>query len=53
MITVQQAIEELQKIENKSLPLYLETELVSKFYVASSIVERKNFVEICTNFEEK
>lgn len=50
-MTVQDMINELQEIEDKSIPVYLETEDFCTYYKPTSIQERRRFVEICTCFE--
>lgn len=50
-MTVQDMINKLQEIEDKSMPVYLETENVRTCYKPTSIQERRYFVEICTCFE--
>lgn len=50
-MTVQDMINKLQEIEDKSMPVYLETEDFCTYYKPTSIQERRHFVEICTCFE--
>lgn len=50
-MTVQQIIDELQKISNKPMPVFIETENIKDYVSAASIQERRHFVEICTCFE--
>lgn len=50
-MTVQQIIDELQKIPDKSMPVLIETEDARDNFSVTSIQERKYFVEVCTCFE--
>ena len=51
-LTVQEVIDALQQIQDKSMPIVMETVDFDVQYAITSVQERRRFVELCTCFEK-